>query len=98
MCFICSNLLESCSDLGAHIDGFIAVAAHTVSLSGGSASGPVEGQAADALQAASTALEAALRLVRPGKLISEVNHVQSMYWGSANFVSPAYGHYLKAPS
>ena len=60
-----------CSDLGAHIDGFIAVAAHSV-LVQGEAKSPVEGQAADVLQAANTALEAALRLIRPGKLVSEV--------------------------
>lgn len=62
------------SDLGAHIDGFIAVAAHSVLLQGDSSS-PAEGQAADALQAANTALEAALRLIRPGKLISEVHYL-----------------------
>lgn len=60
-----------CSDLGAHIDGFIAVAAQTVFLQSDSKAA-VTGQAADAITAANTALEAALRLVRPGKLISEV--------------------------
>ena len=58
-------------DLGAHIDGFIVVAAHSLLLQG-DAKTPVEGQAADVLQATNTALEAALRLVRPGKLVSEV--------------------------
>lgn len=63
-----------CSDLGAHIDGFIAVAAHSVLLQGDSKA-PVEGEQADVLQAAATALEAALRLIRPGKLVSEVSHI-----------------------
>lgn len=60
-----------CSDLGAHIDGFIALAAHSLVLQSGEAA-PVTGRQADVLQAANTALEAALRLIRPGKLVSEV--------------------------
>jgi len=58
--------------MGAHIDGFIAVAAHSL-LVQADTKAPVEGQQADVLQAASTALEAALRLIRPGKLVSEVS-------------------------
>jgi hypothetical protein len=61
-----------CRDMGAHIDGFIAVAAHSLLLQPDSKT-PVEGEQADVLQAASTALEAALRLIRPGKLVSEVS-------------------------
>ncbi|PZC85502.1 proliferation-associated protein 2G4 [Helicoverpa armigera] len=49
-------------DLGAHIDGFIAVVAHTVVVGGGEASG----RAADVLLAAHYASEAALRMLRPG--------------------------------
>ncbi|CAK1545916.1 unnamed protein product [Leptosia nina] len=49
-------------DLGAHIDGFIAVVAHTVAVGGGE----VSGRAADVLLAAHHASEAALRLLRPG--------------------------------
>ncbi|CAG9559849.1 unnamed protein product [Danaus chrysippus] len=48
-------------DLGAHIDGFIAVVAHTVVVGGGE----VSGRAADVLLAAHYASEAALRLLRP---------------------------------
>ncbi|XP_013200332.1 proliferation-associated protein 2G4 [Amyelois transitella] len=48
-------------DLGAHIDGFIAVVAHTVVVGGGE----VTGRAADVLLAAHLASEAALRLLRP---------------------------------
>lgn len=50
-----------CSDFGAHIDGFIAVVAHTVFVGGGE----VTGKAADVLLAAHYASEAALRLLRP---------------------------------
>jgi curved DNA binding protein len=49
-------------DLGAHIDGFIAVAAHTV-VAG---KDKVGGRQADCLLAAHLASEAALRLVKPG--------------------------------
>lgn len=50
-------------DLGCHVDGFIAVVAHTHVLQ----VGPVTGRAADVVAAANTAAEVALRLVRPGK-------------------------------
>ncbi|XP_020571748.1 ERBB-3 BINDING PROTEIN 1-like [Phalaenopsis equestris] len=55
-------------DLGCHIDGFIAVAAHTHVLQ----EGPVSGRAADVISAANTAAEVALRLVRPGKKNKDV--------------------------
>jgi hypothetical protein len=61
-----SIVLLSCSDLGAHIDGFAAVVAHTLVLQ----EGPVTGKAADVIAAANTAAEVALRLVRPGKKVS----------------------------
>merc|ERR1719491_243149 len=51
-------------DMGAHIDGFIAVVAHTLVL-GASADAPVTGRKADAMLAAHLASEAALRLVEP---------------------------------
>ncbi|KAH7667578.1 Peptidase M24 methionine aminopeptidase protein [Dioscorea alata] len=50
-------------DMGCHIDGFIAVVAHTHVIH----EGPVTGRAADVIAAANTAAEVALRLVRPGK-------------------------------
>ena len=59
------------SDLACHIDGFIATAAHTL-LVQPDAAAPVEGRPAEILAAVQTALEAALRLVRPGKSIAEV--------------------------
>ncbi|XP_066952945.1 proliferation-associated protein 2G4 [Macrobrachium rosenbergii] len=52
-------------DLGAHIDGFIAVAGHTVVV-GASQENKVKGRRADVMLAAYSASEAALRLVRPG--------------------------------
>jgi len=58
-------------DLGAHIDGFIAVAAHTFVL-GASAEAPVTGRKADVIMAAHLASEAALRLVKPGMENTEV--------------------------
>lgn len=51
--------------MGCHIDGFIAVVAHTHVLQ----EGPLTGRAADAIAAANTAAEVALRLVRPGKKV-----------------------------
>ncbi|XP_042515762.1 ERBB-3 BINDING PROTEIN 1 [Macadamia integrifolia] len=50
-------------DMGCHIDGFIAIVAHTHVLQ----EGPVTGRAGDVIAAANTAAEVALRLVRPGK-------------------------------
>jgi len=52
-------------DMGCHIDGFIAVVAHTHVIT----NGPVTGRAADVLAAANTAAEVAMRLVRPGKKV-----------------------------
>ena len=64
------------SDLGVHIDGFIATAAHTLQVpEAEQQAGPVTGRAADVIAAAQTALEAALRLIRPGKHISDVPEI-----------------------
>lgn len=57
------------SDLGAHIDGFIAVAAHTVVV-GASAGNPVTGRKADVILAAYWASQAALRLLKPETSVS----------------------------
>ncbi|KAL3144873.1 hypothetical protein ABBQ38_001973 [Trebouxia sp. C0009 RCD-2024] len=68
-------------DLGVHIDGFIATAAHTLQVPESPAddaqqqSAAITGKAADVIAAANTALEAALRLVRPGRHISDVPDV-----------------------
>ncbi|KNA07779.1 hypothetical protein SOVF_168790 [Spinacia oleracea] len=55
-------------DLGCHIDGFIAVVAHTLVIQ----EGPITGRKADVLAAVNTAAEVALRLVRPGKKNKDV--------------------------
>ncbi|CAH1119301.1 unnamed protein product [Phaedon cochleariae] len=52
-------------DLGAHIDGFIAVVAHTVVM-GASKEHKVTGRRADVVLAAHFASQAALRLLKPG--------------------------------
>ncbi|TMW53579.1 hypothetical protein DOY81_001343 [Sarcophaga bullata] len=52
-------------DLGAHIDGFIAVAAHTV-IVGSSSGKKVTGRQADVTLAAYWAVQAALRLLKAG--------------------------------
>ncbi|CAB4054311.1 Proliferation-associated protein 2G4,ERBB-3 BINDING PROTEIN 1 [Lepeophtheirus salmonis] len=53
-------------DMGAHIDGFIAVVAHTLVVQA-DPNKKIDGRKADALLAAHYASVAALRLVRPGK-------------------------------
>ena len=60
-------------DMGAHIDGFIAVVAHTVVVGGGLVTGPK----ADALMAAHLCSEAALRLVKPGNETYEITETVS---------------------
>lgn len=52
-------------DLGAHIDGFIAVAAHTIVV-GANAENKCTGRAADVVLAAYHASQAALRLIKDG--------------------------------
>ncbi|KAL8146604.1 hypothetical protein AgCh_004363 [Apium graveolens] len=57
-------------DMGCHVDGFIAVVAHTHVLQ----DGKMTGKAADVIAAANTAAEVALRLVRHGKKPYPVLH------------------------
>ena len=59
------------SDLGAHIDGFCAVVAHTIVV-GASKDRKVTGRKADAIMAAHLASEAALRLVKPGTEVRQL--------------------------
>jgi curved DNA binding protein len=58
-------------DLGCHIDGFIATQATTV-LVASSFDTPITGKAADLVEAARTAFNAAIRLIKPGKHVSDV--------------------------
>lgn len=53
------------SDLGAHIDGFMGLAAHTIVV-GASSENKIKGRVADVLLAAHYASEIALRLIQPG--------------------------------
>ena len=54
-----------CSELGAHIDGFMGVVAHTLVI-GSSPENPVTGRKADVIQAGHIASELALRMMKPG--------------------------------
>jgi methionine aminopeptidase len=58
-----------CSDLGAHVDGFIAVVAHTIVL-GATSEAKVTGRRADVVLAAHYASQAALHLLKPGNEVS----------------------------
>jgi len=58
-------------DLGTHIDGFIAAAAHTFVV-GATKDNPVIGKKADAIKAAHNMAEAAIRLVKPENKSDEV--------------------------
>lgn len=63
-----SNITASYfSDMGAHIDGFIAVVAHTLVV--GNKGEKIKGRKADVILAAHYASEAALRLIRPGNTV-----------------------------
>lgn len=53
-------------DLGVHIDGYIATAAHTLVV-GASKDKPVSGKIANAIWAAYNAQETVLRMLRPGQ-------------------------------
>lgn len=61
-------------DLGVHLDGFIAVAAHT-HVVGNSQGRPTTGKAADAICAAHLAGDAILRLLKPGGKNTEIPDV-----------------------
>ncbi|XP_020583209.1 ERBB-3 BINDING PROTEIN 1 [Phalaenopsis equestris] len=80
-------------DMGCHIDGFIAVVAHTHVLH----EGPVGGRAADVIAAANTAAEVALRLVRPGKKNKDVTEaIQKVAAGyDCKVVEGVLSHQLK---
>lgn len=66
----------SCRDLGAHIDGFIAVAAHTIVV-GASSDKKVTGKKADVILAAYWAVQAALRLIKDGASVSKYWKIMS---------------------
>ena len=74
-------------DMGAHIDGFIAVVAHTVVISDEKTK--ITGRKADTILAAHLASEAALRLVKPG------NEVCSIVLTKVSFFWDQSGHGFK---
>jgi methionine aminopeptidase len=53
------------SELGVHVDGYIATAAHTAVVSSNTQE-PITGKAADVIAATHFAYETALRMLRPG--------------------------------
>lgn len=59
-------LKNTCSQLGAQFDGYCSTVATTIVVG---AKGPVTGPKADVIKAAETALEAAIRLIRPGNKV-----------------------------
>jgi len=61
-------------DLGVHVDGFIAIVAHTIVI-GSSTDKKVTGRKADVLLAAHYATEAAYRLVKPGNSNEDVTNM-----------------------
>lgn len=58
-------------DLGAHLDGFIAVVAYTMVV-GATAENKAKGRRADVILAAYNAAQATLRLVKEGKGVSSL--------------------------
>ncbi|KAI8811284.1 peptidase M24, structural domain-containing protein [Cladochytrium replicatum] len=61
-------------EMGAHVDGYVAQVAHTLVV-GASKENPITGRQADAILAAHTAIEAAIRLLKPGNTNWEVTDV-----------------------
>jgi len=59
--------------MGAHIDGYIAVVAHTIVV-GASAKKKCKGRKADAILAAYWASQAALRMLKPGSGVCLINY------------------------
>lgn len=59
-------------DLGVHIDGFVAVVAHTVIAAAAAPTAPTTGRKADVICAAHFAAECVHRLIKPGKKNTEV--------------------------
>lgn len=63
--------LAACSDLGVHIDGYIAVVAHTTIVAADPATPvpTVTGPQADVFAAAYAAAEAAAKTIKPGNTV-----------------------------
>lgn len=67
--YLCNVAVASLSDMGAHIDGFIAVAALTVVVGSSQRNEKITGRKADVILAAHWALQAALRLLKAGNSV-----------------------------
>ncbi|XP_047325620.1 ERBB-3 BINDING PROTEIN 1-like [Impatiens glandulifera] len=80
-------------DMGCHIDGFIALVAHTHVIQDGA----ITGRQADVIAAANTAAEVALRLVRPGKKNKDVTEAIQKVAGAydCKIVEGVLSHQLK---
>ena len=76
-------------ELGAHVDGFAAFAAHTIVVQS-DAKAVVTGPKADVILAAYKALQASLRLIKPGNVNNQVTEVISKVAESYN-VNPLEG-------
>lgn len=76
-------------ELGAHVDGFAAFAAHTIVVQS-DAKAVVTGPKADVILAAYKALQASLRLIKPGNFNNQVTEVISKVSESYN-VNPLEG-------
>ena len=61
-------------ELGVHVDGFAALAAHTLVVQSDK-NAPITGKKADVILAAYKAAQAALRLIKPGHTNNEVTEV-----------------------
>jgi methionine aminopeptidase len=70
------------SELGVHVDGYIATAAHTTVVSSNTQE-PITGVAADVIAATHFAYEAALRMLRPGVRVSDI--YKNMLWTRSSF-------------
>lgn len=64
--------------MGAQLNGFIAVVAHTLVI-GSSQENKVTGRKADVVHATHLASQAALRLVKPGNEVNNLNSYDPIY-------------------
>ncbi|KAJ1607762.1 proliferation-associated protein 2G4 metalloprotease, partial [Cryptosporidium canis] len=80
-------------DLGAHIDGFISICSHSIVVG----EERISGRKADVLRAASTAMDVALRAIRPGNTNSYVTSIlnKTVKEFNCNMVQGVLSHQLK---
>lgn len=80
-------------DLGAHIDGFISICSHSIVVG----AERISGRKADVLKAANTAMEVAIRTIRPGNTNSNVTSIlnKTVKEFNCNMVHGVLSHQLK---